>query len=169
MVVVMTEAVFVIMVMGVIVIVVVVVGVIVIVVVTVVMVVPVGMRSGMMMGMGHAVCGLSVIVPRRGKGVDDLAVRAGYSRMRDIGGDDVDAAGSEEIFFAADGHFELSFHHVGDLFMDVVVFGQGCVFADLPKGECACIAVDHFNGKTGKELFYRDVAEVLHVWILERS
>ena len=74
----------------------------------------------------------------------------------------MDTTCGEEVFFAADGHFELSFQDIGDLFVDMFVFRQGCVLTDLPDGEGAAVAMDHFPAKTRNRLFHWDVPKVLH-------
>ena len=43
--------------------------------------------------------------------------------MRDVGGDGVDGASFHVVLFAADDHFHFAFDDIGDLFMNVVVFG----------------------------------------------
>jgi hypothetical protein len=40
-----------------------------------------------------------------------------------IGWDDVAAAGGKQHFFTSDDHFQLTFEDIGDLLMNMVMFG----------------------------------------------
>ena len=71
-------------------------------------------------------------------------------------------AGGEEIFLAADGHFEFSLNDIGDLFVDMAVFRGDAVFFYVPEDKRTGRAVYHFSIKARKCLFNRDIVEVLH-------
>ena len=106
--------------------------------------------------------GLPVIVAGGCEGIDDLAVRNGERGVGYVGRDDVDCTGFHEILFAADDHFELPFHYISYLFVNVMMKGGGVAFFDIPDDERALIAMDHFSGKARNRLFYRDIVEILH-------
>ena len=124
----------------------------------------VGMRMGMivLVGMCHSIRNLAVVVACGGEGIDDLAVGDGKGRMRDIGRDHVNVAWGEAVFLAADGHFQLAVDEVGDLFVDVFVFGERAAFFGLPESQGTALAVDHFSEKAGDDLFGGDIVQVLH-------
>ena len=82
--------------------------------------------------------------------------------MGDVRWDDMNHAGGEEVFLAADDHFEFTFNDIGDLFMDVVVFGGDAVFFYVPEDKRAGRPVYHFSIKARKCLFDRDIIKVLH-------
>ena len=112
--------------------------------------------------MRHRVNLLSVVIPGRCEGVDDPAIRQGKCRVGDIGRNDVYRSLSEQAFFSADDHFQLAFGDIGDLFVDVLVFGQSAILFNIPEYERAIVAVDHFPEKTGTHFFFRDVLQVFH-------
>ena len=107
--------------------------------------------------------GLTVIVPGGGEGIDDLTVGDGEGRMGNQGGDHVDGARGKEVFLAADDHFQLAFDDIGNLFVDVFMFGAHAAFFDLPEDEGAGVAVDHFSCEAGKCIFNGYIVKVLHV------
>ena len=74
----------------------------------------------------------------------------------------MDVACFHQVFLAANDHFQLAFGDISDLFVDVVVFGGGMSFFDIPEDEGAAVAVNHFSEKARKCLFYSDIAEILH-------
>jgi len=82
--------------------------------------------------------------------------------MRDIRGNDVYGAGCEEVFFPTNHHFQLTLNDIGDLFVDVVVFGGDAAFFYVPEDKRACLTVYHFSIKARKCLFDRDIVKVLH-------
>lgn len=75
----------------------------------------------------------------------------------------MNGAGFHLVFLAADDHIQFSFYNIGDLFVDMVVFGKGTTFFDIPNRQGAAVAVEHFSEKARNWLFYRDIAQVLHV------
>jgi hypothetical protein len=128
-----------------------------------IVVVVVGMR--MFVGVCHGTV-LSVVVAGGGKGVDDPAIGDGDGGVWDEGWDDVDGAGGEQVFYTADHHLHFAFRYIGDLFVDMGVFGQDAAFFYVPKYQGAAFAVDHFPEKAWSELFDWDVPEVLHAMSL---
>ena len=90
---------------------------------------------------------LSVFVAGRGKGVDDPAIGDGQGGMRDKGRDNVDRTSGEQVFFPADHHLQFAFDDMGDLFVDMGVFGQNAVFFYVPEHEGAAFAMDRFPEK----------------------
>ena len=74
----------------------------------------------------------------------------------------MDGACREAVFPAADGHFQHPVDDIGDLLMDVFVFGEDAAFFGLPKGQGTAVAVDHLSEKTGDDLFGGDIFQVLH-------
>ena len=82
--------------------------------------------------------------------------------MRDVGRNDVDGAGGEEVFLSADAHFQLAFYDVGDLFVNVMVQGGDAAFFYLPKDEGGGVAMNHSAIETRKRILYWDIIEVLH-------
>ena len=105
---------------------------------------------------------LSVVVSRRCKGVDDLAIRVGVGGVGDKGRDRMRGAGSKEVFLSTDDHFEFAVEDKGDLFVGVAVFGQPATFFDFPDGKGAFVPVHHFPKKTRPDLFGWDICEILH-------
>src|SRR5260221_7221567 len=82
--------------------------------------------------------------------------------MGNVGGNNVHRAGREEVFFPTDHHFKLTLDNIGDLFVDVEVFGRNTAFFYIPEDERAGFAVHHFSKKARKCLFDRDILKVLH-------
>jgi hypothetical protein len=138
-------------------------GMVMIMIVVVIVIVVVGMR--MFVGVCHGTV-LSVVVAGGGKGVDDPAIGHGDGGVWDEGWDDVDGAAGEQVFCSADHHLHFAFRYVGDLFVDMGVFGQDAAFFYVPKYQGAAFAVDHFPEKAWSELFDWDVPEVLHAMSL---
>lgn len=84
--------------------------------------------------------------------------------MRDIGWDDVNGAGGEEVFLSADGHFQLTFHDIGDLFVNVMVFGRDTALLYIPKHEGGRVSVYHSAVEARERVLYGDIVEVLHAY-----
>jgi len=82
--------------------------------------------------------------------------------MGNMGWDNVYSAGGEQVFLSADGHFQLTFNNIGDLFVDMVVFGGDTALFYVPKNQRTGLAVYHFSKKARKCLFDRDIVKVLH-------
>lgn len=73
--------------------------------------------------------------------------------MRYIGRDHMEHTGTERTGFAFDGHVQLAFEDIGDLFMRVLVDGEVTAGFDLndPQGHLGTMSV--VTGETGGEGF----------------
>lgn len=114
----------------------------------------------------NAGASLTVVVPGRCEGVDHFAIRYGESGVEDMRRDHMYTSGGEEYFFAADDHFQFAFDDIGDLFVDMMMFGGDAAFFYIPEYEGAGVAVDHFTEKTGERIFGRDIIQVLHIEVV---
>ncbi len=63
------------------------------------------------------------------------------------GWDNVDRTSGEQVFFPADHHLQFAFDDMGDLFVDMRMFGQNAVFFYVPEHEGAAFAMDRFPEK----------------------
>ena len=107
---------------------------------------------------------LPVVVPGGCEAVDDLTICDSHGRVRDIGWNDVNGAGSHQVFFAADDHFQLTFHDIGDLFVNVMVFGRYPTLLYLPENEGGTVSVYHSTVETRERVLNGDIVEVLHAY-----
>ena len=79
------------------------------------------------------------------------------------------ASGSEQHFFSANGHFQLTRKYMRDLLVRMLMHRHNAALFDIPESKCALIAMNEFSKKARKLFADGEVLQVLHVVKIKRK